>query len=152
MPLPPIHRVVTGHDAHGKAVVASNGPLPTVAEIAAIPGTVFHEVWPTTGSPAPVGNGADPTPGPLMLPPPSQRGATQARQRGGAAGHQPCVGQPLGTVLPHAVRAGGRAVQPRLGRGAGPGRALTWHCDDAMVWQTHIPLTLKDPDEICHPA
>jgi hypothetical protein len=47
MSFPPIHRVVTGHDADGKAVVASSGPLPRVIEIAAIPGTVFHEVWST---------------------------------------------------------------------------------------------------------
>jgi mannose-6-phosphate isomerase-like protein (cupin superfamily) len=70
MNLPPIHRVVTGHDEHGKAVVASNGPLPTVVEVAAIPGTVFHEVWCTQGSPAAVDNGPDPTPGALTLPPP----------------------------------------------------------------------------------
>jgi quercetin dioxygenase-like cupin family protein len=67
---PPIHRVVTGHDAAGKAIVTSDGPLPTVIEIAAIPGTVFHEVWSTTGSPAPVCNGADPSIGPLSLSPP----------------------------------------------------------------------------------
>jgi mannose-6-phosphate isomerase-like protein (cupin superfamily) len=70
MTFPAIHRVVTGHDADGKAVVASAGPLPTVVEIAAIPGTIFHEVWSTVGSPAPVDNGADPTTGPLVLPPP----------------------------------------------------------------------------------
>ena len=70
MSLPAIHRVVTGHDAHGRAIVTSDGPLPHVAEIAAIPGTVFHEVWSTQGTPAPVDNGADPTTGPLMLPPP----------------------------------------------------------------------------------
>lgn len=68
----PIHRVVTGHDPDGRAIVASEGPLPTVVEITAIPGTVFHEVWSTIGSPAPVDNGADPTLGPLMLPPPKQ--------------------------------------------------------------------------------
>ena len=72
MTFPTIHRVVTGHDANGKAVLVSSGPLPTVVEIAAIPGTVFHEVWSTTGTPAPVGNGADPSVGPLMLPPPQQ--------------------------------------------------------------------------------
>jgi len=72
MSLPPIHRIVTGHDAEGKAIVASHGPLPTVAEIQAIPGTVFHEVWETRGTPAPVDNGADPTTGPLSLPPPKQ--------------------------------------------------------------------------------
>jgi len=70
MSLPPIHRVVTGHDSCGKAVVASDGPLPTVVELTAIPGTVFHEVWATAGSPASVDNGADPTTGPLTLPPP----------------------------------------------------------------------------------
>jgi mannose-6-phosphate isomerase-like protein (cupin superfamily) len=72
MSFPPIHRVVTAHDAEGKAVVASSGPLPTVVEIAAIPGTVFHEVWSTSGAPALVDNGADPTIGALVLPPPSQ--------------------------------------------------------------------------------
>lgn len=72
MSFPPIHRVVTGHDAEGKAILASNGSLSTVQEIRAIPGTVFHEVWATSGSPAPVDNGADPTVGALMLPPPKQ--------------------------------------------------------------------------------
>jgi len=72
MSIAPIHRVVTGHDADGRAIVALNGALPTVVEIAAIPGTIFHEAWSTTGSPAPVDNGADPSLGPLMLPPPKQ--------------------------------------------------------------------------------
>ncbi|WP_042300100.1 cupin domain-containing protein [Paraburkholderia kururiensis] len=71
MSFPTIRRVVTGHDANGRAVVVSDGPLPTVAEIAAIPGTVFHEVWSTSESPAVVNNGPDPTRGALMLPPPS---------------------------------------------------------------------------------
>jgi mannose-6-phosphate isomerase-like protein (cupin superfamily) len=70
MSFPPIHRVVTGHDANGKAVVSSDGPLPTVTEITAIPGTIFHEVWCTAGTPAPVDDGPDPSVGPLMLPPP----------------------------------------------------------------------------------
>ena len=72
MSLPPIHRVVTGHDAQGHAVVVSNGPLPTVVELQAIPGTVFHEVWSTDGTPARVDNGPDPTLGPLVLPPPRE--------------------------------------------------------------------------------
>jgi len=72
MSFPPIHRIVTGHDAEGKAIVASNGPLPTVVEIQAIPGTVFHEVWETRTTPAALDNAADPTTGPLKLPPPAQ--------------------------------------------------------------------------------
>ena len=70
MIFPPIHRVVTGHNERGQAIVVSSGPLPTVKEIAAIPGTMFHEVWSTDSTPALVDNGVDPTLGPLMLPPP----------------------------------------------------------------------------------
>jgi mannose-6-phosphate isomerase-like protein (cupin superfamily) len=70
MSLPSIRRVVTGHDSHGDAIIAIDGPLTTVVALAHIPGTVFHEVWSTEGSPAPVGNGPDPSVGPLRLPPP----------------------------------------------------------------------------------
>jgi quercetin dioxygenase-like cupin family protein len=70
MTFPPIHRVVTGHDPNGDAVVTSEGPLPTVIELKAVPGTVFHEVWCTSATPPLIDNGPDPTMGPLMLPPP----------------------------------------------------------------------------------
>ncbi len=65
MSFPAIHRVVTGHDADGKAIFASNGPLSTIRELESIPGMIFHEVWETRGSPAPVDNCPDPTSGPL---------------------------------------------------------------------------------------
>ena len=74
---PAIHRVVTGHDSDGRACIVSDGPLPSVFEVAAIPGTVFHEVWSTSATPAPVDNGPDPTLGALMLPPPA--GGTRIR-------------------------------------------------------------------------
>jgi hypothetical protein len=70
MSLRPIRRVVTGHDVDGKAIVAADGRLPTIVELAAIPGTIFHEVWSTEGSPAKVDNGPDPSVGPIKLPPP----------------------------------------------------------------------------------
>lgn len=70
MSFPPIQRVVTGHDEFGKAIVVSNGPLTTVAEIRAIPGTIFHEIWCTAQMPATVGNTPDPSIGALSLPPP----------------------------------------------------------------------------------
>jgi mannose-6-phosphate isomerase-like protein (cupin superfamily) len=65
MSLPPIHRVVTGHDANGKAVFVSNGPLPSVHSLESVPGMIFHEVWEAWGTPPVVGNGEDPTLGPL---------------------------------------------------------------------------------------
>lgn len=77
MVLPSIHRVVTGHDADGKAVIASDGPLPAVVALAAIPGMIFHEVWETHGMPVLVDNGADPTTGPTMHGPP--RNGTRIR-------------------------------------------------------------------------
>jgi hypothetical protein len=46
-----------GYDENGKAIVSSQGRLPTVVEIAALPGMVFHEVWITAGSPAAIDNG-----------------------------------------------------------------------------------------------
>ncbi|WP_417223102.1 cupin domain-containing protein [Amphritea sp.] len=70
MTLPEIHRLVTGHDEAGKAIVSINGALPTVVELTAIPGTVFHEVWATEATPVLIDNGADPTLGDLCLPPP----------------------------------------------------------------------------------
>lgn len=70
MSFSPIHRVVTGHDANGDAVVTSEGPLSTVIELQAVPGTILHEVWCTSASPPIIDNGPDPTAGSLMLAPP----------------------------------------------------------------------------------
>jgi len=72
MSFPPIHRVVTGHDAQGRSIISSDGPLPTVVEVAAIPGTLFHEVWSTSATPARVDNGLDPSLGALVLSPPER--------------------------------------------------------------------------------
>jgi hypothetical protein len=77
MSLAPVQRIVTGHDGAGKAIVSSSGALPTVVELAAIPGVVFHEVWNTAASPAPIDSGPDPTLGPLVLAPPP--GGTRLR-------------------------------------------------------------------------
>jgi mannose-6-phosphate isomerase-like protein (cupin superfamily) len=74
---PSITRIVTGHTTDGRAIITEAGPLPTVVEIAAIPGTIFHEVWSTEGSPAAVDNSADPTLAPLVLSPPA--GGTRFR-------------------------------------------------------------------------
>ena len=76
-PLPPVRRVVTGHDPDGRAVIAVDGPPPTSVEIEAVPGTVFHELWATASVPASVDNGPDPTLGALQLAPPA--GGTPTR-------------------------------------------------------------------------
>ena len=65
---------------HGQAVVGSDGRFADVVELTAVPGTIFHEVWSTEGSPAPVGNGPDPSVGPISLPPPRHGTAHSLRR------------------------------------------------------------------------
>lgn len=73
----PIFRVVSGHDEDGKSVVSMQGEPPTVIDIAAIPGTRFHEIWATKARPLVDINGEDPTLQPLKLSPP--KGGTRCR-------------------------------------------------------------------------
>jgi quercetin dioxygenase-like cupin family protein len=60
--------VVTGHDASGRSVVLSDGPAPKTFALA---DAVFHEIWSTAETPAPVrpAEDADPTARPLRTPP-----------------------------------------------------------------------------------
>lgn len=74
---PDITRIVTGHAPDGRSILEQAGPLDTVVEVAAIPGTVFHEVWATLESPARLVNGEGPALSPLTLPPP--QGGTRIR-------------------------------------------------------------------------
>ncbi len=68
--LPPVRRVVTGHDEDGRSVIVEDGAPPTSLSVDAVPGTTFHEVWATLASPAPIDDGGDPTLGPISLAPP----------------------------------------------------------------------------------
>ena len=47
-------RVVTGHDAAGKAIVVSDGPAPLVHTNALRPGYVSTDIWRTNAMPAPI--------------------------------------------------------------------------------------------------
>lgn len=67
--LPGFKRVVTGHTAAGLATVAHCGAAPNAFALQSVPGTVFHEIWNTTATPAPIDNGDDPTARALHLSP-----------------------------------------------------------------------------------
>jgi quercetin dioxygenase-like cupin family protein len=71
-------RVVTGHDARGRSVFTSDGPVPAAG--AAPSGSLFYELWATDAAPAPIGTDpagtdpagtglADPAAGPLSVAP-----------------------------------------------------------------------------------
>ncbi|MEO0500825.1 MAG: cupin domain-containing protein [Pseudomonadota bacterium] len=67
-----VRRIVTGHDADGRAVVLSDGAPPRVQGFGGGRGTVFHELWATRETPAPIEAGADePEEGAVSLPPPA---------------------------------------------------------------------------------
>ncbi|MBX3195689.1 MAG: cupin domain-containing protein [Microbacteriaceae bacterium] len=64
-------RIVTGHDERGASVVVSDGPVSVTQELAE-DGVAFHEIWLTSGSPAPIHAGPeDPTAGAVTVPPPA---------------------------------------------------------------------------------
>ena len=61
-------RVVTGHDARGRSVFTSDGPVPAAG--AAPSGSLFYELWATDAAPAPIDTDpSDPAAGPLSVSP-----------------------------------------------------------------------------------
>jgi mannose-6-phosphate isomerase-like protein (cupin superfamily) len=64
-------RVVTGHSSEGVSIVVSDGPVPVTRELPQ-DGVAFHEIWNTTGAPAPINalEEVDPTERELAVPPP----------------------------------------------------------------------------------
>ena len=78
-------RVVTGHTPDGVSVVLSDGPVPVSRELPD-DGVHFHEIWSTTGAPAPVtATEPDPTERALAVPPPPR--GTKIRVNEFAPGH-----------------------------------------------------------------
>lgn len=52
MPTAPFRRIVTGHDAEGKAVILEDAPPPRVSRVGGDLGPIFYEVWNTRETPA----------------------------------------------------------------------------------------------------
>lgn len=48
----PLRRIVTGHDAKGRAIILEDGPPPRVQRVGGPRGPLFHEVWNTRETPA----------------------------------------------------------------------------------------------------
>jgi quercetin dioxygenase-like cupin family protein len=67
----PVRRIVTGHDAQGRAVFQSDGPVPRVQRIGGEHGPLFFEVWNTTETPARIdaASGETPEEGIRLAPP-----------------------------------------------------------------------------------
>ena len=66
-----IRRVITGHDANGKAIVVEDRFAPQVRTNPNRPGHISVDLWKTSASPVPVTAGEpDPTEGPKVIHPP----------------------------------------------------------------------------------
>lgn len=67
----PFRRIVTGHDAAGKAIIQEDGPPPRVQRIGGEIGPMFYEVWNTRATPAPIdrASGEPPEDGIILAPP-----------------------------------------------------------------------------------
>ncbi len=75
---PRMRRIVTGHDAGGKAIIVEDGEPPVKFERPELPGLAFFEVWNTQSSPAMIAAKSDPTKDrPVKVPPP--KGGTIVR-------------------------------------------------------------------------
>jgi mannose-6-phosphate isomerase-like protein (cupin superfamily) len=67
----PFRRIVTGHDAQGRAVILEDAPPPRVARIGGEHGPLFFEVWNTRETPARIDrNSGEPSEEGIQLAPP----------------------------------------------------------------------------------
>lgn len=74
----PVRRVVTGHDPAGRAIIQEDGAVPRVQRIGGEIGPIFHEVWNTRATPAPIDAASgEPTESGIILAPPE--GGTRIR-------------------------------------------------------------------------
>jgi len=71
MSLAPLRRVVTGHDAQGRAILQEDGPPARVQRIGGAQGPLFHEIWNTREMPARIdrSSGEPPEEGIRLAPP-----------------------------------------------------------------------------------
>lgn len=74
----PVRRVITGHDAQGKAIIQEDSFAPRQQRIGGEIGPMFHEIWNTQGSPAAIDHdsGEPPEQGIVLAPP---KGGTRIR-------------------------------------------------------------------------
>jgi len=67
-----MRRVVTGHDAHGKSIIVTDGASPHVLELAGMPGLALINLWVTDRAPAANTGSDDAADRPVVLEPPAR--------------------------------------------------------------------------------
>ncbi|MBN9411467.1 MAG: cupin domain-containing protein [Burkholderiales bacterium] len=138
-----VRRVVTGHDATGKAIVVSDGLAPFLHQSPARPGFWSNDIWRTQETPAPITAQADdPTPGPRRQLPHSNGSVIRVN-------HFPPDGGPLDAqaIAREFEALGNRAASTAS---QGPVRHAMMHrtetIDYAIVLSGEIVLVLDDSE------
>lgn len=94
-----VRRVVTGHDAAGRAIIQEDGPVQRTQRVGGEIGPMFHEVWNTQATPAPLDAASgEPAEQGIMLAPP--RNGTRIRVL-----DIPPEGDAIRTMTPEEARA-----------------------------------------------
>ena len=65
-----VRRVVTGHDAEGRSIIATDGIAPNMKEMPSFPGLALTDLWETKSAPASNEGSADAAARPVHLEPP----------------------------------------------------------------------------------
>ena len=95
----PVRRVVTGHNAQGLAIIQEDGAAPRVQQVGGPAGPMFHEIWNTQSTPAPIDAASgEPAEDGIKLAPP--KGGTRIRVL-----DIPPEGDTIRTMSPEEARA-----------------------------------------------
>lgn len=144
----PFRRIVTGHDAEGRAILQSDGP-PDRVKVVGEAGPVFYEVWNTRATPAPIDRaGGEPPEDGIVLPPP--RNGTRIRVL-----DIPPEAPSMSTMTPDEARAHfaeiGMADASSHGKG-GPARHPFMHrtetIDYGIVLEGEITLIVDEGETV----
>lgn len=145
----PVRRIVTGHDAEGRAVFQEDGPVPRVQRIGGEHGPLFFEVWNTRETPATIDRASgEPAEEGIQLVPPAN--GTRIRVL-----DIPPDGDRLDNVTPEQARAHFAevgATDAASHSGAGSRHAhmhRTQSVDYGIVLEGEIVLILDEGETVC---
>jgi mannose-6-phosphate isomerase-like protein (cupin superfamily) len=144
-----IRRVVTGHDAAGRAIIQSDAP-PTRVQVVGKGGPTFHEIWNTRETPAAIDrNGAEPAEVQLTLAPP--KGGTRIRVLDFPAETPETANVDAATARAHFAEIGAAEASTH-GRGGSrhPFMHRTQSIDYGIVLEGEITLIVDDGETTVH--
>jgi mannose-6-phosphate isomerase-like protein (cupin superfamily) len=145
-----LQRVVTGHDAEGKAIVSIQGEAPRIRTMQNVDGLYFHEIWNTGAAPALIDNGCDPTLTYEKLPPPERGSLIRVVQ----------IPPERDTAMPTTEEERRKHFRDIGGAEAATGRASSPHplmhrtqtIDYGIVIEGTLTLVLDDSEVELHPG